>query len=103
MGTRFIILTITVTKQRLKYGRVMKLIDKVLSFFKTIRPRYLLSLDSHFFNLSKKSIVYRFKVFGEHTFPKFTFNDIKNDKSLLYDIHPVDLMKILLPLCSHQG
>lgn len=86
----------TATKQRLKCGKEMKLIDKVLSFFKTIRPRYLLSLDSHFFNLTKKSIVYRFKVFGEHTFPKFTFDDIKNDKSLLYDIHPVDLMKITI-------
>lgn len=72
----------------------MKLIQKFLYFFKTIRPRYLLSLDSHFFNLSKKSIVYRFKVFGEHTFPKFTFEDIKNDKNILYDIHPLDLIKI---------
>jgi hypothetical protein len=74
----------------------MKFIDRVLGFFKKIRPRYLLSLDSHFYSLSKKSIVYRFKVFGEHTFAKFTFNDIKNEKSLLYDIHPIDLMRITI-------
>jgi hypothetical protein len=36
------------------------------------------------------------KVFGEHTFPKFTFDDIKNDKDILYDIHPADLMKITI-------
>src|SRR5579863_583099 len=74
----------------------MKLIDRVIRFFKKIRPRYLLSLDSQFYSLSKKKIIYRFKVFGDHTFPKFTFDDIKNDKSLLYDIHPIDLMKITM-------
>lgn len=74
----------------------MKLIKKILFFFKKIRPRYLLSLDSQFYNLSKKAVVYRFKIFGEHTFPKFTFDDIKNDKDILYDIHPADLMKITI-------
>ena len=85
-----------VIEQWLKCGSTMKLLDSVLRFFKKIRPRYLLSLDSHFYNLSKKSIVYRFKVFGEHIFPKFTFDDIKSDKRLLYDIHPIDLMKITI-------
>ena len=74
----------------------MNFIDRALRFFKKIKPRYLLSLDSSFYSLSKKSIVYRFKVFGEHTFPRFTFDDIKNDKNLLYDIHPVDLMRITI-------
>jgi hypothetical protein len=73
-----------------------RLIKKILFFFKKIRPRYLLSLDSQFYNLSQKAVVYRFKVFGEHTFPKFTFDDIKNDKDILYDIHPADLMKITI-------
>ena len=72
----------------------MKLIKKILLLFKKIRPRYLLSLDSQFYNLSLKAAVYRFKVFGEHTFAKFTFDDIKNDIDILYDIHPADLMKI---------
>jgi hypothetical protein len=85
-----------VIEQQLKCGSTMKLIGRVLRFFKKIRPRYFLSLDSHFYSLSKKDIVYRFKVFGEHTFPKFTFDDIKNDKNLLYDIHPTDLMKITI-------
>ena len=74
----------------------MKLINKVLLFFKKIRPRYLLSLDSQFYSLSQKAVIYRFKVFGEHTFPKFTFDDIKKDKDILYDIHPADLMKITI-------
>ena len=74
----------------------MKLIDTILYLFKKIKPRYHLSLDSHFYNLSKKCIVYRFKVFGDHTFPKFTFEDIKNDKHLLYNINPADLMKITI-------
>lgn len=85
-----------VIEQQLKCGIAMKLINRVLRFFKKIRPRYLLSLDSHFYSLSKKNVVYRFKVFGEHTFLKFTFDDIKNDTSLLHDIHPVDLMKITI-------
>lgn len=61
-----------------------------------MKPRYLLSLDSQFYSLSRKAFVYRFKAFGEHTFPKFTFDDIKSDKSILYDVHPTDLMKITI-------
>jgi hypothetical protein len=74
-------------EQMLKFGRI-------LHFLKNIKPRYLLSLDSQFYNISQRKIVYRFKVFGEHTFPKFTFDDIKNDNNILHDIHPTDLMKI---------
>lgn len=72
----------------------MKVIDLFLNLFKKMKPRYQLSLDSHYYNLSNKSIVYRFKVYGEHTFPKFTFEDIKNNKDILYDINPIDLIKI---------
>lgn len=74
----------------------MKFINKILIFLKKIKPRYLLSLDSQFYNLSQKEIVYRFKVYGEHTFPKFTFDDIKKDKDILYDVHPIDLMKMTI-------
>lgn len=74
----------------------MNLIKKISQFFEKSRPRYLLSLDSQFYSLSQKSFVYRFKVFGEHTFAKFTFGDIKNDKSILYDVHPSDLIKIAI-------
>ena len=72
----------------------MKPFNMLSNLFKKIRPRYLLSLDSQFYSLQKKAIVYRFKVFGEHTFPKFTFDDIRNDKQILCDIHPSDLLKI---------
>jgi hypothetical protein len=72
----------------------MKFFKFAMSLFKKIRPRYLLSLDSQFFSLPKKTRGYRFKVFGEHTFPKLTFDDIKNDKRILCDIHPSDLLKI---------
>ncbi|TAK73373.1 MAG: hypothetical protein EPO11_08550 [Gammaproteobacteria bacterium] len=74
----------------------MKLIDRIISFFRRIKPRYHLSLDSQFYNLSTKNTVYRFKVFGEHTFPKFTFEDIQNNKRILYDINPIDLIKIAI-------
>jgi len=74
----------------------MKIIDAIFLLFNKIKPRYQLSLDSHYYNLSKRNVVYRFKVFGEHTFPKFTFEDIKNDKRIMYDINPVDLMKITI-------
>lgn len=74
----------------------MRIINAIFRLFNKIKPRYQLSLDSHFYNLAKRSVVYRFKVFGEHTFPKFTFEDIKNDKRLMYDINPVDLMKITI-------
>ncbi|MBV9576359.1 MAG: hypothetical protein JO149_07020 [Gammaproteobacteria bacterium] len=74
----------------------MKIIKIIFRLLRKINPRYQLSLDSHFYNLSTKEIVYRFKVFGEHTFPKFTFQDIKNNKRLMYDINPIDLMKITI-------
>jgi hypothetical protein len=41
-------------------------------------------------------IIYRFKVFGEHTFIKLSFDDIKNDRNLLYNIHPNDLIQITI-------
>ncbi len=55
-----------VIQQLLKFGRLMKLANKILQLFKKIKPRCLLSLDSQFYNLPQKTIVYRFKVFGEH-------------------------------------
>lgn len=69
----------------------MKFINKL---FKQLKPRYQLSLDSPDYNLSKKATVYRFKIFGEHTFPKFTYEEIKKNKHIMYDINPVDLMDI---------
>lgn len=39
-------------EQHLKCGRAIKLINKVLIFFKKIIPRYLLSLDSQFYSIS---------------------------------------------------
>lgn len=74
----------------------MKLIKWIVRLLKKMRPRYQLSLDSHFYSLDKKSTIYRFKVFGEHTFPKFTFEDIKNNTRIMYDINPVDLMNIAI-------
>lgn len=74
----------------------MKVIHTFFNFFKKIRPRYLLSLDSQFYSATHEQMVYRFKVFGEHTFPKFTFDDIKNGRDILFDIHPADLMKITI-------
>jgi hypothetical protein len=74
----------------------MKIMRAIFRMFNKIKPRYQLSLDSHFYNLDKKNVVYRFKVFGEHTFVKFSFDDIKNNKRLMYDINPVDLMRVTI-------
>lgn len=74
----------------------MNPINLLSVFLRKIKPRYLLSLDSQFYGISQKATVYRFKIFGEHSFPKFTFNDIKNNKNILYDINPDDLIKIAI-------
>lgn len=74
----------------------MKLIKKIILFLKKKIPRYFLSLDSYYYCLSKNTTIYRFKIYGEHTFPKFTFDNIKSNNNLLYDINPMDLMKITI-------
>lgn len=42
----------------------------------------------------KKSNDYRFKAFGEPTFPVFTYQDILNNKNIAYSINPYELMDI---------
>lgn len=70
------------------------LIKKIKSFFARINPRYQLSLDDDYFDIKKKEIKYRFKAFGDHGFPEFTFNHIKYNQDVLFAIHPSDLIKI---------
>jgi hypothetical protein len=71
----------------------------IIGFFKKIfkasNPRYHLSLDGNYYDIKLKKIIYRFKVFGDHSFIKFSFDDIKKSQQLLYDIHPNDLINIV--------
>ncbi len=80
----------------------MRLIKKIIRLFKNATPRYHLSLDGYFFDMKTKNIMYRFKIFGEPAFPKFTFDDIKRDKQILYDIDPTDLIKIITEEYIHS-
>lgn len=71
----------------------MKFITTFLDKIKT--PRYQLSLDSYSYNINLGVILYRFKVYGDPTFVKFTYSDIQSNTNILYDINPLDLIKII--------
>jgi len=59
-------------------------------------PRYNLSLDHYEFDIKQKKIIYRFKVFGDHTFVTFDFASIKGEPSIITNINPIDLIKIVI-------
>lgn len=73
----------------------MKLL-KLLKWLMDIKPRYTLSLDDKTYNEQNRTIEYRFKTFGEHTFPVFSHKDIMSKKQILFSIHPLDLIDITL-------
>ena len=76
---------------------VKMLFNKLLTGIKKYYfPRYNLSLDSEFFNPDFKKMVYRFKIYNNHSFAKFTFDDIMTNHNLTFDINPYDLLKIAL-------
>src|ERR1700733_11872957 len=77
------------------YGIVKKLFDLIRVIFKKINPRYQLSLDNSFYDLNIKNYIYCFKVFGDHSFVKLGFDQIKDNKAMLYNINPYDLIKII--------
>lgn len=74
-----------------KFGRIFK---KLKNIFTQLQPRYQLSLDSNTYDLNSKQFKYIFKAYGEHSFVTITFNEIKNNDQLLYNIHPKDLITI---------
>ncbi len=80
---------------RRKFGIVHKFINKLILYFKNLNPKYQFSLDEDFYDFESKKMIYCFKVYGDHSFVRFCFDDIKNDKAVLQNINPVDLIKIV--------
>ncbi len=64
------------------------------SIFKNLTPRYQLSLDHSEYDMQLKKIVHCFKSYGDHTFLKLTFDQIKLNSDLLCSINPQDLLRI---------
>lgn len=77
-----------------KFGMVKKFIHFLRALIHSLKPRYNLSLDSYSYDINHKKIIYFFKVFGDHSFVKFGFDDIQNCKDLLFSINPSDLITI---------
>ncbi|WP_028389169.1 hypothetical protein [Legionella fairfieldensis] len=73
---------------------ILKILKKLNIFFSRFNPRYQLSLDDYYYDIKEKKIKYRFKSFGDHSFPVFTFKEIKYNSSILFSINPYDLIKI---------
>ena len=67
---------------------------KIKLFFLRLIPRYQLSYDNKYFNVKDKNIKYRFKSFGDHSFPEFSFKEIKYNEDVLFAVNPYDLIKI---------
>ncbi len=74
-----------------KFGKIFK---KINMFFSIIIPRYQLSFDDDYYDINEKNRKYRFKSFGDHSFPEFTFKEIKYNSSVLFSVNPHDLIKI---------
>ena len=81
-------------KQKQNVGKIKKIIKYLSIFFQNINPRYQLSLDGDYYDIKEKDRKYRFKSFGEPSFPEFTFNQIKFKDDILFSINPHDVMKI---------
>ncbi len=75
------------------FNKFRKLIRSLLS---NLQPRYQLALDHDVYDINLKRNIYCFKSFGDHSFLKLTFDQIKYNNDLLYTINPRDLMKICL-------
>lgn len=81
-------------KQKQKFLIFKKIYNFFKFFLKQIHPRYQLALDHSEYEMTLKRNVYCFKSFGDHSFLKLTFEQIKSDSDLLYAINPHDLMRI---------
>lgn len=85
-----------------KFGIIKKFIRRIFSYLNSLHPKYNLSLDHDFYDFESKEIIYFFKVFGDHSFVQFTFDDIKNDMNILQNIAPFDLIKIVEQETIHR-
>lgn len=75
-------------------GKIKYLTKRITMFFRMLNPRYQLSLDHDYFDINEKDRKYRFKLFGDHSFPEFTFKQIKFNENILFTINPSDLINI---------
>jgi hypothetical protein len=74
---------------------MLNILKKFKKLFTTnLHPRYQLALDSNKYDIKSKSFNYLFKSYGDHTFITFTYQDIKNNKQILFSINPQDLITI---------
>jgi hypothetical protein len=67
-----------------------------LNLLKAFNPRYHLALDESYYDIKIKKMLHRFKVFGEHSFVKFTFDEITGSQQIFHDINPADLICIAI-------
>jgi len=67
-----------------------------LNIFKAFNPRYHLALDESYYDIKINKMLHRFKVFGEHSFVNFTFDEINNSPQILHDINPSDLIYVAI-------
>jgi len=81
-------------RQKQGYSRLKKLFNFFRSIANQLNPRYQLSLDHFEHDITQKKNVYFFKSYGDHSFLKLTFQQIKTNDSLMYVINPHDLTKI---------
>lgn len=88
--------------QERRFGRMKKFFHKIFSYFDSLHPKYHLSLDNDFYDFENKKIIYCFKVFGDHSFVQFNFEDIKKNKSVLQNISPCDLIRIVNQEAVHN-
>lgn len=83
-------------KQRQKFSIFKRIFNFFHSFFNHIHPRYQLALDHSEYDINSKRNIHCFKSFGDHSFVKLTFDQIKHGNDLLFAINPHDLIKICL-------
>lgn len=78
--------------------RIVAIFDKL---FKNCRPRYHLALDKKIYDNDLKRYIYRFKIYGIHSFAKYTFSEIEKDEAIAYEINPFDLIEITINEYKH--
>lgn len=80
--------------QKQSFGKIKSIFKRIVGFIQRLNPRYQLSLDHDYFDIKERDIKYRFKSFGDHSFPEFTFKQIKFNENILFTVNPHDLIKI---------
>lgn len=80
--------------QKHDFGKIKVYLKRFFNELRKFNPRYQLSLDHDYFDVKNNARKYKFKSFGDHGFPAFTFRELKYNEKLLFNINPYDLIKI---------